>query len=410
MATEQLERLRGEVRGARDRSEWAAYTVAAKNLKQFLNDAPLSVLELARAYVKAGDPRAALNELDTYVAMGQSFDRLESLPEFMSLRGQAGFGAAFDKIRVGMAKNRQPVARSSIAFRLADAQLLPEDIAYDARSKRFFMTSVLQSKIVWTAGDGNAVDFAQAPDGWPMLALKIDAQRRLLWATEVALDGFDAVEKSDQGRSAILCYDLDTGKLLRRVEGPRPSGLGDIALTEGGEVIASDGNHGGVYRLGAADDQLQRLDKGDFISPQTVAIAPDGVHALVPDYVRGIGVLDLKSGQVRWLKSKGMFALNGIDGLYLARGRLIAVQNGTSPERVTTFSINQPLSEIGAESLIERSTATLGGPTHGVMVGSIFYYIANAGWDMLGDNGRIKAGVSMTPALVMQVDLRRQAL
>jgi hypothetical protein len=79
---------------------------------------------------------------------------------------------------------------------------------------------------------GNVADFAAAPDDWPMLALKIDERRQLLWATEVAMNGFDRVEKSAQGRSALLCFDLRSAELLRRIEGPRPSALGDIALTQ----------------------------------------------------------------------------------------------------------------------------------------------------------------------------------
>ena len=51
--------------------------------------------------------------------------------------------------------------------------------------------------------------------------------------------------------------------------------------------------------------------------------------------------------------------------------------------------------------MIERATATLGDPTHGVRVGDAFYYIANSGWDALNPDGSVKPGVTMAASLVM---------
>jgi sugar lactone lactonase YvrE len=237
------------------------------------------------------------------------------------------------------------------------------------------------------------------------LAIKADAHRGVVWATEVAMQGFSFAPSSAWGRSAVLCYDLKNGKLLRRIEAPHGTALGDMALTGDGDIIISDGEGGGVYRLRAKGEALERIDNGDFVSPQTPAIAPDGEHVFVPDYVRGIGVLDLPSKQVQWLPMAGRFALNGIDGLYFDRGVLIAVQNGTSPERVVAFALNEKLAKVTAETIIERSTDTLGDPTHGVVVGNEFYYIANSGWDVIDDHGNLKPGAKMSEPRIMQVPL-----
>ncbi len=268
------------------------------------------------------------------------------------------------------------------------------------------LTSVREKKIVSTDAGGTSTDFAKAPDGWPMLAIKVDAPRGVVWATEVALRGFSAVSESDWGRSAVLCYDLKNGKLLRRIEGPRPSGLGDMVLASNGDVIVSDGDGGGVYRVHAdGSGGLERLDGGDFISPQTPAMHPDGKHIFVPDYLRGIGVLEVATKQVRWLSMGGKYALNGIDGLYFDHGRLIAVQNGTSPERVVVFTLDASLARIESETVIERSTSTLGDPTHGVVIDNDFYYIANSGWDVVDDAGNMKAGAKPSAPRIMRAQL-----
>jgi hypothetical protein len=193
--------------------------------------------------------------------------------------------------------------------------------------------------------------------------------------------------------------------LLRRIEGPRPSALGDMVLTGQGDVIVTDGDGGGVYRVLANGAMMQGLDDGDFISPQTPAMHPDGKRIFVPDYVRGIGVLEIATKQVRWLSMGGRFALNGIDGLYFDRGRLIAVQNGTSPERVVAFTLDPSFTRIESETIIERSTGTLGDPTHGVVVDNDFYYIANSGWDAVDDHGNLKPGARPSAPRMMRAQL-----
>ena len=397
-AIQRLDQVRAAAREARARSDWAAYRIAAGQMKELLNDSPQSRLELARALIRTGDEAAALDEITTYAHMGQSSEIVEKLPDFEPLRQKK----ALEPVRASMAANRQPVARSTVAFHIRRPGLLPEDIDFDPSSKRFFLTSVLQRRIVSAVGEGPLVEFARSPSGWPMLALKIDAKRRVLWATEVAIEGFASVAEPDRGRSAVLCYDLNSGKLLRRLEGPRPSALGDMTLAEDGSVFVSDGEHGGVYRLEPGKDALERLDRGDFISPQTMVVAPDATQLYVPDYVRGLGVLDLKTKQVRWLPTAGRFALDGIDGLYRVGGQFIAVQNGTSPERVVRFSTDAAVTKVLAEQVIERATATLGDPTHGVVVGDTFYYLANSGWDALNADGSVKAGATMSDAVVMK--------
>jgi hypothetical protein len=205
----------------------------------------------------------------------------------------------------------------------------------------------------------------------------------------------------------VVCFALKDGKLVRRVEGPKGSALGDMLLTPRGEVIVSDGDGGGVYRLPVEGSALERLDAGDFISPQTAAPHPDGKHLFVPDYLRGIGVLDLTSRHVDWLPMNGQFALNGIDGLYAAPRTLIAVQNGTAPERVVIFRLNDSLNEIASEAIIERASRTLGDPTHGVIVDTTFFYIANSGWDVIDEHGELKPGAKLSPARLMRVDLQQ---
>lgn len=401
-AVQRFQALQESVQKSRDAKDWRSNVTSARELKEFMNGAPDSLLELARAEIHAGELADAVHNVQEFARMGQSTDLLATSAEFVPLRNQA----ASAEIQKMMKANRTPLGLGSMVFPLPDPKLLAEDLDYDPHAKQFLVTSVREKKII-SAANGVIRDFAKAPDDWPMLAIKIDSRRGLVWATEVAMQGFVYAPESEWGRSAVVCYDLKTGKLLRRIEGPHGSALGDMTLTESGDVIVSDGEGGGVYRVPAKGEVLERLDDGDFVSPQTPAMHPDGKHIFVPDYVRGIGVLELATKQVKWLSMEGRFALNGIDGLYFNRGRLIAVQNGTSPERVVAFTLNATLTRIESEIIIERSTPTLGDPTHGVIVGDDFYYIANSGWDSVDEHGNVKPGAELSVPQVMRVGEER---
>jgi hypothetical protein len=115
---------------------------------------------------------------------------------------------------------------------LSDSKQLAEDVDYDPTAKRFFITSVREKKLAALDASGVSSDFARAPDNWPMLAVKVDATRGVLWATEVAMQGFSFAPESDWGRSALLCYNLKEGRLLSRIEGPRGSALGDMTSSQ----------------------------------------------------------------------------------------------------------------------------------------------------------------------------------
>ena len=300
-AVDEFQLIRRQLHDSRVANDWRASLASAIELKQLMHGAPNSLLEVARAEAKVGDAKAALRALGEFAQMGQSTDLISTLPEFTSLKTEEGFAG----VQGAMKANLSPVSVGRLAFELSDSELQPEDIDFDPGTKRFYITSVREKKIVASDDRGETKEFAEAPDGWPMMAVKVDAARGVVWATEVALSGFSAVAKADWGRSAVLCFELTSGKLMRRVEGPQPSALGDMTLTGTGDLLVSDGDGGGVYRLAAGASALQRVDAGDFISPQTPVMARDGKRAFVPDYVRGIGLLDLATKKVQWLGMGG---------------------------------------------------------------------------------------------------------
>jgi len=401
----EFHRLQDDMRKAHALHDTAAYLADSRKFLRLLNGSPDAVLQRMSAEAFCGEEASALSSYEQFVRMGQSsesalqsktFDKLRELPHF-------------SEIHSAMTKNDVPISTATRVLQMVDADILPEDIDYDSRSKTFYITSVLKRNVVAIDMNGHSRVFAEAPDRWPTMALKVDSRRGRLWVTEVAIAGFDTVSKSDWGRSAVLIYDMRTGRLLQRLEGPSGAAFGDMTLGPNGDAIVSDGDQGAVYRVSFNSQQFERLDDGSFISPQTAVFHPDGRHLFVPDYFRGIGILDIPTKAVVWIPMDGRYALNGIDGLYRSGRTLIATQNGTSPERVVRFQLDLTLQHIESESIIERATDTLGDPTHGVLVNGSFYYIANSGWDALDEHGNRRDGKVMSPAILMRVKLNAGA-
>jgi hypothetical protein len=87
---------------------------------------------------------------------------------------------------------------------------------------------------------------------------------------------------------------------------------------------------------------------------------------------------------------------------------MIAIQNGTSPARLIRMRLNASLTRIESFEILESNSAGLGSPTHGVVVGSRFYFIVNSGWDQLADDGQMKPGAAFSAPGIWELDLSAQ--
>jgi hypothetical protein len=392
-----------------DRSARQAYhdgdfaTVRAQLLAMRREIGPLPRIDygLAVAEARLGNGGRALEWLEIFADMGLWRDASHDA-DLASVRDQAGYL----RIAAQLAANLAPIERGAVAFTLPDADLVAEDIAYDTADHRFFVSSVHRRKIIVVDSAGHVSDFTRpGADGtWAMLALAVDPARRLLWATTVALNAAEQYSAADSGRSALLAYDLATGALRARLDPPPAPGghsLGDMTLDPDGTVYVSDGAAGTVYRAAPGAHTLEALvPPATLLLPQTPALSADGRRLFVPDYARGIAVIDLATRAVAWLPHPGNVALTGIDGLYRVDGTMIAIQNGPTPNRVLRVLFDDAMTRVLGADVLERGVPVLDDPTHGVMIGDAFYFIARSGWSRVRDDGTMSpAGAGDAPVV-----------
>lgn len=300
------------------------------------------------------------------------------------------------------------VEHSVLAWRFDDADMIPEDLAYDAAHHRTLVSSVRRGSIVAVDARGNSTTFAAggAPGTWGIFALGIDARRNTLWATTAAFPGTAGYTAADSGKSALLEYDLATGALRRRMVPPDGGAhvLGDLALAPDGTVYLSEAIGGTVYVLERGTSALRTLlPPGTFSSPQNPALSPDGRRLYVADYTFGIAVIELRSVRWHWLRHPDSLALTGIDGMYRVGTDLVVVQNGISPDRIMRLTL-------GANDQVLRGTTIVRGGAavelnHAMLRRGQLYFIARSGWDRLSDDGTMKPAAKGDGPVVRRVSL-----
>ena len=360
---------------ARESKDYAKLRDTLAELRPLLPGNPRILYALAVADVHLGQPERALSELNDLAGAGLIYD-FNADDDFASLRGSPGFASLLRQVE----RNRSPVAHAVSVTALPERDLLPEDIAYDPKTRRFLIGSVTRCEIV-TAGGA-----LFAKSGWPVMALRVDARRRILWAATGWIANCLQCDPAGKDKTALVAYRLDSGAQLRRIDSPVKGLLGDMTIGRAGDLYVSEGAYGAVLRLKANASALERLDTpGEFPSPQTPALSADERTLYVPDYVRGIAAMDLQTRAVRWLQPAPGIVLSGIDGFYRYGDSFLAVQNGVKPERVLRLN-----SSLTKQEILEANTPGLGEPTHGTLVGGAFYFIANTGWDAYDDAGNKK--------------------
>ena len=360
---------------------------------------------LASAYALTGDDAKAVETLRRFAALGYFADiaadsdlaRLRELP-------------AFAEVGRHLESNRKPVVRSTVAFTLAERDLLTEGIAYDPRSKAFFVGSVHHRKIVRISSDGRQADFVApgADSLWAPLGMKVDPKRGVLWVASAGVPQMEGFAPGDVGRSGLFRFDAATGRLTGRfiIGDKAQHALGDLTIASNGDVYSSDSRAPLVWRVRAGVDTLERfLESPLLLSAQGLALTPDERSLYLADYSRGILKIDLATKNVILLPASATVLTLGIDGLYLAGGRLIGIQNGVEPHRVVRLTLNSRGDSLVGVEVLERLHPRYSEPTLGVVVGNDLYYIANSQWERFGETGEVARPDELQPPTILRLRL-----
>jgi len=126
---------------------------------------------------------------------------------------------------------------------LDNAELYPEGMDYDPKTRSWFVASIRKRKIVRVDRRGRVSDLGASDSLDAVLGARVDAKRRVLWVTTRALPQMAGFRAEDSSRAEVVAFDLESGRLLGRGRPPADGAghlFGDLVIHSSGDAYLSD--------------------------------------------------------------------------------------------------------------------------------------------------------------------------
>ena len=131
----------------------------------------------------------------------------------------------------------------------------------------------------------------------------------------------------------------------------------------------------------------------------------DGKRLYVADYSRGLFVVDTSTRKATPVGCGESVCLQGIDGLTIYKGALVAIQNGIRPHRVVRLVLDAAGTGVMRLDVLAAALPEFDEPTLGTVVDGAFYFVASSGWRTIDDAGKLAPDADLRNPVVMRIGL-----
>jgi hypothetical protein len=211
--------LQNEAQAALQNGDRAAYLAKIRAASDLRPQHPTLLMRVGIALALNGRNDEALAVFERVASMG--FVYVLEDPELNALRELPRFRAVQERF----AANGRAIGSARTELTIDRLGLIPEGMAYDAKTRRFFVSSVRTGTIFAIDRRGRTTELVtDAP--WGVFGMAADPKRRLLWATTTAMpqvEGFGrASTRRRPGRPCCGSTSTPAGSSTRSVP-PRRS-------------------------------------------------------------------------------------------------------------------------------------------------------------------------------------------
>lgn len=376
---EDMSRAAGLLDEAQALRPYSLYILRNRILTRILADRMDEAIALAQGIADRG--------LTLEMPRDEAFDRMRADP-------------AFAPVARKMDENAAPRGASTVVFEHEANNLLPEAVNIGPNS--FFIGSV-RTGAVLELRDGSLREIAKADGGLFDLEVR---DGRILASTNNQLAYGD---RSRDPVAELVDIGIKDG-VTTVVEkmGPGPALVGDIEISKSGIIYATDSLTPRIFVIPPESSAAERQEITDsrFANLQGLALNEKRGLLFVADYLAGIFVVDLKTLAVEEIANPSDAHLGGIDGLYLYKRDLVGIQNGASPQRIVRIRLDRNGKSARSLAVLQQALPEWNEPTHGVVDGDRFVYIATSNWPAYDDDGAVKDGARLEPLRIMSVRLK----
>ena len=377
---------------------YKAYTKVTQQILQQIYS-PSLLIKIAKAYQLNGQSDQAKLYLKKLLNIN-GCARVDTMSEFSTLSQDK----QFQKIAKQLKKSCIPIHHAQEAVTLIDATLIPEGITYDAISQRFFIGSLSQNKVIQFTIEGMEQDFITDPSVQlaSVLGMKVDTAQQVLW-----LCSSSEQDKSTE-KGGLYGFNLEDGKLFKKVPYAKNENhlLNDLSLI-GQSIYVTDSEAGKLYATSPPYEQLKTIDLGfPLVYPNGITAHPSGSYLFIADAL-GITRLDLQTQKAQRINGNNKTHLNLIDGLYWYKKGLVAIQGvDATHTRIVQFRLDQKMESVKKVMIRQTEHPLFDIPTTGVIIGKVFYFIANSQIRALQTDGTLRNPEQLNPPLIMKVLLK----
>ncbi|MCF8473709.1 MAG: hypothetical protein K9G26_03350 [Emcibacter sp.] len=356
---------------------------------------------LIRAYSLNGKIEKATKTIEQIIAQGLSMEFTD--PDFKMITDHA----AYEKWAKQLSENNQPLGQESIFMTIDEKGLLPESVTYHEKTGDYFIGSVREGKILRISQHKAVSSFVTASEKNQLtgiFGLKIDQKNNHLWVASNNIEQHISLNKNKENISGIFQFDITTGKLLHKYfpNDGKKNLFGDLIISPQGEIYVSDSYNPIIYKINKNTKSLEPFVAGDhFVNLQGLCIANNRLY--VADYNKGLYSIDLKSKAIIALQHKDNINVGGIDGLYCQNHKLIAIQNGITPNRIIRLEVKD--NKIDKLHVLNRNLPQWNEPTLGMIHKNSLYYVATSQWGAYDKDGSVKKDATLLPILIMKTKI-----
>ena len=397
-----------QARLAYDAKDYGTFLDATVKAAELLPGNPEVTYNLACAYSLMGQRAAAVTVLQRLADLGVDF-RVDEDPDVSPLLAVADLR----EVHAALVALRVPFGRAAEAFTLDEPEFLPAGIAYDPRTRAFFLGSVHQRTIARIDAQGKTTPLlAKSADPLDSpLGMACDGLRRRLWVCTAAVPEMAGYQSEAGQRTALLAIDIDRGVVERHLDAARDGLLHsftDVTVAKDGTVYLSDAKGGVIYRLKPDAQSLEMVVRpGPLTSPRGLALSADETQLFVADYGIGLFVLDIATSTLAPVWPPAGSTLAGIDGLVRADRRLIAIRNGFRPHAVLEIELSAEGKKALRVQTLLRNDPAFDEPTLGVVVRNELYFVANSQWPLFTARAAGKPAGQPKAPIVLKLALDR---
>lgn len=380
---------------AYEAKDYVTFLKLTKTLDSIRPFHPTFTYNLASAYALNGKTDASLAVLKRLVLMNNTTE-FEKDTDFHSIQNTEGFKAVLTL------KSAQSslIAQSKKAVTLSETALHPEGVTYLAKAKTWLASGIHKRKIVsFDFKTGVCKDWLKTDDMLAVFALKADAKEQYLWVATSAMPEMENFSKAQEGKAEILKVDIKTKQIVKRFTVDGHHVFGDIYVTKNNVVYVSDSAKPILYKIENEGMKPLVSFENDGLNLQGITMNNQEDQLFVADYLKGIALVDLKTLSKTWLTLPEGTIGKGIDGLVFYKNKLIAVQNGVTPIRITQFNLNKSQNGIESFRIIDNNRPEFDEPALATMVGNKLYFFANSPWKAYDKNAVLDVSKVKNPEL-----------